>query len=226
MFSYHVKREPLFWYYTNKAPDVEKLISMLSHKDSWRCEQAAKALGALGDERAVDPLIATLATNTLSRQGVVMEAVRALSRIGDTKAIVPLQALLLKIPETIDVGGMDYSYVGAGGWATWVENVVPNSDYTLVKDTIATLELRKPKSRKSEQQAREELKKLSILENKSKLLIKTFLLVFGGGILGALTGLIITMGVDMESVGLFAGTFIGGLLVLLNRVSRLGRTES
>jgi hypothetical protein len=190
MFWHHVKRDPLFWYYTNKAPDVEKLISMLRHEDSWRCEQAAKALGALGDERAVDPLIATLATKTPVRQRVVMEAVRALSRMGDTKAIVPLQTLLLEIPETIDVGGMDYSYVGAGGWASWIENIVPNSDYTLVKDTIAALQQRKPKSRKSEQQAREELKKLSLLEDKSKLLIKTFLLMFGGEILGALTGLI------------------------------------
>jgi HEAT repeat protein len=54
-------------------------------------EYSAKALAAIGDTRAVEPLIRALQDNEIVRR----EAANALNYIGDTRAVEPLIALLL-----------------------------------------------------------------------------------------------------------------------------------
>lgn len=68
------------------APAVEPLIAALKSRD-WSVRVfAAEALGAIGDTRAVEPLIAAL-----KDEEVCPSAITALGRIGDPRAIEPLK---------------------------------------------------------------------------------------------------------------------------------------
>ncbi len=71
--------------------DVANLARLLDHKDLQVQYEAAEALGNLGDERAIDPLIAALKRDEFS--GVRWKAAEALSKIGD-RAVGPLIATL------------------------------------------------------------------------------------------------------------------------------------
>ena len=67
--------------------DVEGLIKALKHRDEAVQEDAAVALGRIGDVRAVDPLIRAL-KDELS--DVRERAAYALGKIGDARAVDPL----------------------------------------------------------------------------------------------------------------------------------------
>ncbi|GMV43454.1 MAG: hypothetical protein AMXMBFR64_51700 [Myxococcales bacterium] len=68
---------------------VEPVIRMLSDGDWWIRVVAIDLLGRLGDERAVDPLIAALDDDEIR-----WSAVEALSRIGSPRALKPIARLL------------------------------------------------------------------------------------------------------------------------------------
>ncbi len=67
--------------------DVDGLIKALSHKKASVRRDAAVAVGALGDARAVDPLTAALRDED---EKVAVAAATALARIGDPRAIGPI----------------------------------------------------------------------------------------------------------------------------------------
>jgi HEAT repeat protein len=74
---------------------VEPLVAALGDKDSGVREQAAEALGRIGDSRAVEPLVAALGDKESLWSGLVRRyAAEALGRIGDNRAVGPLVATL------------------------------------------------------------------------------------------------------------------------------------
>ncbi len=71
------------------------LLRRLEHADLAVRAKAARALGALGDKRAVEPLIAVLKPARDRRQhGLLTAAAEALGELGDRRAAKPLLALL------------------------------------------------------------------------------------------------------------------------------------
>ena len=66
---------------------LDRLLDDLKSDDSEVCEAAVKALGELGDARAVEPLIKALADES---EYVCKAAVEALGEIGDVRAVEPL----------------------------------------------------------------------------------------------------------------------------------------
>jgi HEAT repeat protein len=74
--------------------DVETLIAELTDKKPMVRRNAVEALGKLGDERAVEPLIAKLKKD--KDKGVRAAAAKALGKIGDKRALEPLIAKLKK----------------------------------------------------------------------------------------------------------------------------------
>ena len=74
------------------APAVEPLIAVLQDHNSFplHCE-IIKALGAIKDKRAVEPLLYVLRDKKLNFRG---EAVKALGQIGDKTAVKPLISML------------------------------------------------------------------------------------------------------------------------------------
>lgn len=82
--------------------DVNELIELLKHgKGSSIRINAAKALGKIGDKKAVIPLIKTLDEEYFSFKEVpdykiLKEAVYALGKIGDTRAIERLNDIVNK----------------------------------------------------------------------------------------------------------------------------------
>ena len=76
---------------TEDAPFVRRLIKALRDKDRIVRQDAANALGKIGDERAVEPLIKALR----DKDGIVRDyAVKALETFGDERAVEPLIKLL------------------------------------------------------------------------------------------------------------------------------------
>jgi len=74
------------------APIVRPLIAALKDDDNdWVQEKMIWALGEIGDERAVKPLIALLKVKGSDR---ARDAARALGKIGDARAVEPLIAAL------------------------------------------------------------------------------------------------------------------------------------
>jgi HEAT repeat protein len=73
------------------APAVEPLIAALTHRRLRVRQQAARALGRIGDARAVEPLIAALGDRVAR---VRRAAAEALERVGDARAAEPLIARL------------------------------------------------------------------------------------------------------------------------------------
>ena len=73
-----------FQYTSCKCPGM---LRALSHSSSAVRESAAKMLGNVGDERAVDPLIQTLSDDI---PDVRQAAAEALGRLGDKRAVDPL----------------------------------------------------------------------------------------------------------------------------------------
>jgi len=86
-------------------PAVRPLIAELESGSWTRSSNAAAALGLIGDPRAVEPLIATLAVHGKSNSVVHNAAVEALGQIGDARAVEPLIAALRdetsKVHETV-----------------------------------------------------------------------------------------------------------------------------
>jgi HEAT repeat protein len=72
--------------------EVESLIKVLDHKDWYVREDAALALGRLGDTRAVEMLIVLLEVRR--RRGFGSDAARLLGKLGDARAVEPLIAAL------------------------------------------------------------------------------------------------------------------------------------
>ena len=68
---------------------VEPVVGMLSDDDWWTRVVAMDTLGRLGDERAVDPLIAAL-----DDEEGRWSAIEALTRIGSPRALAPIARLL------------------------------------------------------------------------------------------------------------------------------------
>lgn len=76
--------------------DVNGLIKALNYPKSWQVRRAAaKALGEMGDTRAVAPLIAALNDRD---SDCVTEALKALGKIGDAQAIDPIITKLKEVP--------------------------------------------------------------------------------------------------------------------------------
>jgi HEAT repeat protein len=73
------------------APAVAPLIAALGDKREDVQQEAAEALGILGDARAVEPLIAALGDES---EFVRRKVAEALGRLGDAQAIEPLSAAL------------------------------------------------------------------------------------------------------------------------------------
>lgn len=77
--------------------NVKELIVYLKTPERFGADQAAEALGKLGDKQAVEPLIAVLASPSLSSESSVQIKTRkaaaiALGKLQDTRAIKPLAA--------------------------------------------------------------------------------------------------------------------------------------
>ena len=68
-------------------PAIEPLIDALKYDDTFVRRMAAKALGDIGDERAVTSLVAALTDDDLSVRGAAAEA---LDHVGDLRAVEPL----------------------------------------------------------------------------------------------------------------------------------------
>ncbi|HNW35786.1 MAG TPA: HEAT repeat domain-containing protein, partial [Candidatus Ozemobacteraceae bacterium] len=66
-------------------PCTRKLIGFLHHQDAHIREEAARALGSIGDPEAVVPLV-----DALSRQPRDESLSGALAEIGDPSAVEPL----------------------------------------------------------------------------------------------------------------------------------------
>lgn len=75
---------------------VPALIARLGGNDYSQAGMAAKALGEIGDPRAVEPLIQALAVD--SRRSGLEAIPPALAKLGDPQAIEPLQAALKTLP--------------------------------------------------------------------------------------------------------------------------------
>jgi hypothetical protein len=73
--------------------EVEKLIEQLKDEDEDVLEYTCKALGDIGDERAVLPLIKFI-ENSDSNEVYIYYAILALGQIGDERAIEPLIEML------------------------------------------------------------------------------------------------------------------------------------
>ncbi|MCJ7471087.1 HEAT repeat domain-containing protein [Candidatus Bathyarchaeota archaeon] len=73
----------------SRKPNVERLIKALKDEDFHVRIEAAEALGKIGDERAVEPLIEALKDKYDKDRGVRMIAARALGEIGEP-AVGPL----------------------------------------------------------------------------------------------------------------------------------------
>lgn len=72
--------------------DLRGLIKVLGYeRGQWVRKDSARALGELGDARAVEPLIIALKDKD---EFVVSEAAEALGKLGDTRAVLPLTLLL------------------------------------------------------------------------------------------------------------------------------------
>ena len=71
--------------------ELQDLITTLRKGDSYKKQQAAIALGASGDTRAVDPLITALNDDDSFVRDF---AVRSLGRLGDARAVDPLIKML------------------------------------------------------------------------------------------------------------------------------------
>jgi HEAT repeat protein len=69
-------------------PVVEPLIEVIKRNDS-ESDIAIKAIGILGDKRAVEPLIAILATGT-ENPNLRPKIIEVLGQLGDSRAIAPL----------------------------------------------------------------------------------------------------------------------------------------
>ena len=79
-------------------PAVSPLIVALGHKNNDVRENAARALGNIGDARAVAPLILALDDKAM---GVREYAAQALGKLGDTRAVAPLITALGDVESTI-----------------------------------------------------------------------------------------------------------------------------
>lgn len=71
--------------------DVMGLVEALRNEDRDVRRSAARALGQIGDARAVEPLITALRDESW---GVRRDAAKALGRIGDARAVEPLLGAL------------------------------------------------------------------------------------------------------------------------------------
>lgn len=69
-------------------PAVEALIPLIMHSNDDVGELAAKALGEIGDKRALEPLITALENKT---RGVRRYAAVALGELGDARAVPALE---------------------------------------------------------------------------------------------------------------------------------------
>jgi len=79
----------------HEAGEIEPLIAALEDENPDVQEEAAEALGKIGDSRALNPLIVAL------RQGdsaVQEAAAEALGKIGDTRAVKPLNTFIGQEP--------------------------------------------------------------------------------------------------------------------------------
>ncbi|MDP7265201.1 MAG: HEAT repeat domain-containing protein, partial [Candidatus Thermoplasmatota archaeon] len=74
-------------------PVVETLIEVLEEGDEWNRPAAAKALGKIGDERAVKPLVKLLEDDN---EYIRESAAEALGKIGDIRSVEPLIGMLSK----------------------------------------------------------------------------------------------------------------------------------
>ena len=85
------------------------LITALGDKNNWYIRSiTAEVLGEIGDQRAVEPLIAALKDNTWK---VRINAMEALGKIGDQRAVEPLIAAL----KDTDVRGIAAGVLGKIG---------------------------------------------------------------------------------------------------------------
>ena len=78
------------------APAVDSLCNLLNHEDDRIASDSAKALGYIGDKRAVEPLLQVVSEEDLfSWTGRWLQSVVALGRIKDAQAVEPLCEYLL-----------------------------------------------------------------------------------------------------------------------------------
>lgn len=81
-------------------PAVPLLIGALGAESSLVRENAARALGGIGDPRAVEPLVGAM-VGALADDGVAYRAAEAVGRIGDPRAVEPLISALAGQNQTV-----------------------------------------------------------------------------------------------------------------------------
>jgi HEAT repeat protein len=126
------------------------LRSRLDHPDRETCCAAARALGALGQERAVEPLTACLAFDpgllkakkhrekqALKRaRSLQRAAAEALGQIGRPALPAVLRAAASEVPVTRQGGALALGYIGGGRALVAVERMVSDKD-DAVRDAAA-----------------------------------------------------------------------------------------
>lgn len=117
---------------------VEALIAALYAQDVDVREAAARALGRLGDARAVDSLTALLPESPGLFQKVNIAAAEALGRLGDARAVEPLTAALQATSfRTKEIGRASAEALGHLGGPRAIESLVTaltNVDDSDVRD--------------------------------------------------------------------------------------------
>jgi HEAT repeat protein len=119
-------------------PAVEPLIIALNdEKIIARC-RAAKALGEIGDPRAVDPLISNL---NVENDNVRHTAVVALGMIGDPRAVEPLITILNERLNTErDSAGVSLSQIGVSAVEPLIGVLKEHEEFNTRKVAILALE--------------------------------------------------------------------------------------
>lgn len=113
--------------------DRRAIERLLQEIHTGNCESAVSALGRIGDDRAVDPLVDQLRANWDSGSFLVHQIIAALGQIGSTRALPALIKIL--VSPTIPI--KDYRRVSV---ATAVGTIYRRSAGTLTTDEIQTIE--------------------------------------------------------------------------------------
>jgi hypothetical protein len=123
--------------------NVDKIAAMLGNEDESVRKAAEAALKKIGAtrERMIEAYMKVLSSG--HSLNILISAAIALGKLKDRRGLQWLLDQEKKIPETItvDEGNWDYSYVGSGGAANWIENLVnhPNPQLAQVREAIKIL---------------------------------------------------------------------------------------
>jgi len=109
-----------------RQSDIRSLITQVESGDMGQRINAARALGQLGDKRAVDPLVACLRDTQTRNPILKMTVAEALGDIGDARAVEPLIACLNNTNQTSrSVKGTIIESLGKIGDPRAVDPLIP-----------------------------------------------------------------------------------------------------